>query len=105
MTAFDGYGIKVSVFFDSNGDEINVSVEGDGCCGATVELTPREARLLREDLRVALGVRGEPADLTAEDLIAIDAEMREASERAQQALVDEARRVEREEAPDRALGF
>ena len=101
MTAFDGFGTKVSVFFDSdNADEIQIGTDND-----CVTITARDARLLREDLRVALGVRGEPADLTAEDLIAIDAEMREASERAQQALVDEARRVEREEAPDRALGF
>lgn len=72
MTAFDGESTKVSVFFDSDGKEINVSLSDapeDQVAEGVVALTPLEARLLREDLRVALAQRGEPVDLSTQECI------------------------------------
>lgn len=72
MTAFDGESTKVSVFFDSDDTEINISLSDapeDQVAEGVVALTPLEARLLREDLRVALAQRGEPIDLSVDECI------------------------------------
>lgn len=58
MTAFDGRSEKVSVFFDSDGEEINIALSDEVEDGVQT-LTPDEAAQLVQDLMMAIWVRGE----------------------------------------------
>lgn len=101
MTAFDGFGTKVSVFFDSDdADEIQIGTDND-----CVTITARDARILIQDLVQALTVRGQPFLATTKDYEDEVAEAQARQEEHERRVREEQEYIARAEAPDRALGF